>query len=126
LLKGKNEMPLTILHSFVGAATGVSFYLLERSLAEKEIDSEALKRSALIGGIAGALPDILEPPLHRWHRRFFHSYAAFAAAAVAFSASDSFEQLDEEARLAMRTAIAAYLSHLALDSRTPMSLPLML
>jgi len=38
---------------------------------------------AVLASVAGAsLPDVLEPPVHSWHRRFFHSLGALLGSAA--------------------------------------------
>jgi len=119
-------MPKTELHAIVGAVTGASFYLIDRRLSEKPVDPEDLGASFMLGGLAGALPDILEPPLHRAHRRFFHSFATLAATAYSLSQVHSATDLDEKQKTLLKSSIAAYMSHLLLDSRTPVGLPLVI
>lgn len=118
-------MPLTLLHGLTGAAAGATFYAIEKTLTEKPIEPEQLGRAALFGGIAGALPDILEPPLHRYHRRFFHSITTLAAGAYALSQVDA-QDMEDEDKTVLKASLTAYLSHLLLDSRTPMGLPLLI
>ena len=119
-------MPMTKLHTVIGAATAASFYIIDRNMSGKALDPEALGASFMIGGLAGALPDILEPPLHRHHRSFFHSFTTLGAAAYTFSRIDANEVLDDEQKTLLKAALAAYLSHLLLDSRTPVGLPLII
>ncbi len=117
-------MPLTKLHTIIGAVAGASYYLIDRGISEKPVEPEALGACFMLGGLCGALPDVLEPPLHRRHRSFFHSFTTFGAAAYTFSRIDSLEELTEEQKTMLKAALTAYLSHLLLDSRTPVGLPL--
>jgi membrane-bound metal-dependent hydrolase YbcI (DUF457 family) len=118
-------MPQTKLHTIIGAVTSASFYAIDRGISNKPIDGEALGASFMLGGLAGALPDILEPPLHRRHRSFFHSFTTLSAAAYTFTRIDENEDLSDDQKILLKAALAAYLSHLLLDSRTPVGLPLL-
>ncbi|MFA6451701.1 MAG: metal-dependent hydrolase [bacterium] len=119
-------MPMTKLHTLIGAVAGATYYAIDRNISDKPVDPEALGAVFMLCGIAGALPDILEPPLHRKHRSFFHSFTTLGAAAYAFARVDANEDLDEEQKAILKAALAAYLSHLLLDSRTPVGLPLLI
>lgn len=119
-------MPKTGLHAITGAATGAAAYALDRLARNEPVNNDRLWSVALAGGLAGALPDILEPPLHRRHRRFFHSRVTLAAAALFLVMLDSGESLDDEQKAAVRALVLAYLSHLLMDSTTPMGLPFIL
>jgi membrane-bound metal-dependent hydrolase YbcI (DUF457 family) len=118
-------MPLTPLHAIAGAAAGAAYYAAETAIAAEPLDPEALTHAAVIGGIAGAMPDILEPPFNRYHRSVFHSFAAVTTAVSLFGNIDSFETLDPRTKKLARAALAAYLSHLALDAGTPVGLPVL-
>lgn len=116
-------MPLTILHAGVGAATGAAGYALDCAISGREVDGDILGRTVLLGAVAGALPDILEPPTDRFHRRFFHSFATLGYTAMLLNAVGERSADDPERRAVAMSLIAAYMSHLLLDSRTPMGLP---
>lgn len=120
------QMPLTVLHAATGAATGATFYMLERTLTDKPVDTDALMDNLVHFGIAGALPDILEPPTHRGHRSFFHSFLTLAGSLYAFSKLDSREDLTDQEKSMKKAHLVAYLSHLLMDSTTPMGLPIVL
>lgn len=119
-------MPLTALHCLTGAATSATWYVVEQKISEKDIDPEILKMVIASGGIAGALPDILEPPFHRRHRSLYHSLLALGASAIACSKISDSSSLSDHEKTFLRSVLAAYTSHLLLDSRTPMGLPLIL
>lgn len=119
-------MPLTIFHAVAGAAAGATSYALECAIADQTPDAETLAQSALIGGLAGAMPDILEPPINRYHRSLFHSAATLGTAAWLFAQIDENENLDSRGKSLARSALAAYMSHLLLDSATPVGMPLLI
>ncbi|SRR6266566_5854351 len=63
--------------SLVGVAVGV---YTARNLEGWPVLARIL--GAVLGSVAGAaLPDALEPALHSWHRRSFHSWGALAGTA---------------------------------------------
>ena len=119
-------MPLTILHAAVGAGAGAAFYAADCQSNDRKIDGEILRQVILLGGIAGALPDLLEPPTHRRHRSFFHSFATLGAATFLLFSIDGMSELDEDEKSKVKSLIISYLSHLLLDSGTPMGLPFLL
>ncbi len=116
-------MPLTNLHAVVGGIAGASFYAVERTFADKEIDRDDAIAHFLFGALAGSLPDILEPPLHRRHRRFFHSYFTLGATALALASVDNLKDASNDNKLVLKAMLSAYMAHLLLDSTTPMGLP---
>ena len=96
---------------------------------------EKQKRQATLKPIAGAgiaalttnLPDILEPAINPHHRQVFHSF--LVAIAVGYTWKELYrwqpeENGDKALRFILMTGCAAYLIHLALDSLTSRSIPL--
>jgi membrane-bound metal-dependent hydrolase YbcI (DUF457 family) len=76
-----------------------------------------------IGGLAGILPDLLEPADSPFHRKFWHSgllSVALCRGMVKLGQSG----LSEQTKACLQGGTAGYLSHLFLDSITPMGLPL--
>ena len=76
-----------------------------------------------IGGLAGILPDLLEPADSPFHRKFWHSTllgAALCCSMVKLGESG----ISKETKVCLQGGTAAYLSHLLLDLSTPMGLPL--
>lgn len=117
-------MPLTILHAGVGAATAAAAYAADRAVNNEPVDTERLGHTALLGALYGAMPDILEPPTNRYHRKLFHSAATLAAAVLVLERIERREDFRSGVKAAARSAMLAYMTHLLLDSRTPMGLPL--
>lgn len=117
-------MPWTVLHAGVGAAAGAAAYALDRTVNHKPLDSEMLGQSAVIGALYGAMPDILEPPTNRFHRKFFHSFTTLASLCVIVQKIESRDDYSAGFKAMVRSSLLAYMTHLLLDSRTPMGLPL--
>ncbi len=72
-------MPNARVHRTVGTIVGGGVTLL----ATKELPDEG-RAAAVLGGllggyVGGALPDVLEPAIHSWHRSACHSGAAGTA-----------------------------------------------
>jgi membrane-bound metal-dependent hydrolase YbcI (DUF457 family) len=80
---------------------------------------------AVIGGVVfGCLPDLLEPANSPCHRGLFHSVGC--GGAVFYGAFGTHtEAWESEDRMKIRSMALSYLSHLYLDSKTPMSLPVL-
>ena len=118
-------MPLTKLHILTGGAASAGYFSLDRGLRGKDFDAETLAESFVLGAVAGSLPDVLEPPLNRRHRKFFHSMFTLGAAAAGFSRIDKNDALDDEEKAFLKGLLVAYMSHLAMDSRTRKGIPLL-
>lgn len=87
---------------------------------------ESLTSILIARGLA-SLPDKLEPATNPHHRQFFHSWLAAGGVAYLFRCLhrwDPVEPYKRIIRLIGKAACVAYLAHLALDSLTPRSLPL--
>lgn len=78
-----------------------------------------------IGGVIFAcLPDMIEPATSPFHRGFFHSVGC--GSMVTYGAfGDHSEEGQPEERMQVRSMALCYLSHLVLDSGTPMRLPVL-
>lgn len=85
----------------------------------------------LAAGVVGAfctnLPDILEPATSPNHRKVFHSVACVVVLIAGFKKAWAWQPEDDLGKLLRFVALAGtagYLVHLALDSTTKRSLPL--
>lgn len=81
-----------------------------------------------LGALCGSLPDLIEPATNPHHRQFFHSVAFGIIVFEGLRRVYKWQPNDDWQRLARGiTLIAggAYLVHLAMDSTTPRSLPLL-
>ena len=128
-------MPRALPHLIFGALAAASAsYLEQRQLAvvmQSQSNSSALTfspsfgrifRSALLGGLGGALPDRLEPADTPNHRKFFHSLV------VGFGVAEATRRVlrmpPSNLRSDLLALLSGYGSHLVADAFTPRSLPL--
>jgi hypothetical protein len=79
--------------------------------------------AAICGVVAACLPDMLEPATNPRHKGFFPSVGCGSAVTIGTFGKHS-EEWEPEDRMKVRSMALSCLSHLALDSRTPMGLPL--
>ena len=117
----------------IGSGLGMAlaaYYDATNSQAQQKTAEEARSTALIAGGLGalcGSLPDLIEPATNPHHRQFFHS-VAFAALAVEglrrIYQWQPKDDLDRTIRGLTLIAGGAYLIHLAMDSTTPMSLPL--
>jgi membrane-bound metal-dependent hydrolase YbcI (DUF457 family) len=77
---------------------------------------------ATIGTIGGILPDLLEPANHPHHRKFFHSVTATTAVGYGIYKAHK-SDMSHESKTAITTIGVGYISHVLLDSETPMGIP---
>jgi membrane-bound metal-dependent hydrolase YbcI (DUF457 family) len=75
-----------------------------------------------VGAAAASLPDLLEPALNPFHRRFFHSITVACVILFAIFGRPS-KRLAAKTREMIALTGFSYISHLALDIITPMGLP---
>ena len=124
-------------HLITGAAIGGGILVLNNLLEQgKRVQAgqqPGLERAELlgqlllgagIGGLAGVLPDILEPADNPRHRKTFHS---LLLALLLYRGMVKLGQsgLPADTQVCLQGGAAAYLSHLLLDLTTPMGLPLL-
>ena len=117
----------------IGSGLGMAlaaYYDATKPQAQQKTAEEARGTALIAGGLGalcGSLPDLIEPATNPHHRQFFHS-VAFAALAFEGLRRIYRWQPEDDLHRTIRglTLIAggAYLIHLAMDSTTPMSLPL--
>jgi hypothetical protein len=120
----------------VGAlAGGFAMYRANGSILQVLI---AAAVGACVGVVGSRAPDWIEPATHGWHRRFFHSWAWIRYAGMpAISLLAIWCGRARRRRLPLVTGlleavaigasagfVGGYASHLALDWRTPRSLPM--
>lgn len=84
--------------------------------------------AAGVAWVTATLPDLLEPANSPHHRQFFHS-AAFASLLIN-SLRHLYEwEAENDGHLHLKDTLlvigSSYLSHLAMDSTTPMGLPIL-
>ncbi len=110
-------------HIVIGVVAGLAVYGIYKSSKNKEWDFWEMCGAAALGGLAGTLPDILEPANSSHHRQFFHSFALLAGFLLKDKAYDKF-QLSGTQRNLCNIALGSYASHLLVDGLTPRSLPI--
>lgn len=111
----------------ITAGVLVSIILLSDLVLKGIVLSPIILPVALASSIIGSvLPDIVEPPRNRRHRKFFHSLV-FLALLLAFLENTYMELLTgglaDEIVFCLLFAGAGYASHLVLDALTPAGLP---
>ncbi|MGM0509847.1 MAG: metal-dependent hydrolase [Thermoplasmatota archaeon] len=104
------------------------------SLPTADLVISFFEKSALIGSALGfaavifgaVLPDILDPPFSRKHRRFAHSKVLFVIMLILYMVtlfSITYRSMNDELGIwAIHFFLLGYLSHLILDSFTPAGL----
>ena len=119
-------MPNALTHRS-GAGLIVGLALLSVEIKKKELTHAPLTGS-VIAAICTNIPDLLEPAVHSHHRQFFHSVAF--AGMIGLGMYKAYEwkpetDLDKFIRICLLAAGAGVLIHLAMDSVTPRSIPLL-
>jgi len=119
-------MPNAITHKAVsGIVVGVGVALWEQR--EKRDISWQTPTTASIAWLSGTLPDLIEPAIHPNHRQFFHSVLFGFILGTVLHKLWKWEPEEAWQKIARILAIAvagSYLVHLAMDSLTAKSLPL--
>lgn len=111
-------------HTFIGGLSGLVVSLYSQG------DDDSLAKpvaGTALGAVFGKLPDILEPATNPHHRQFCHSVLVLSA--IGYGIKKVYDWKPEDStekffRVALLSASAGYISHLLLDSSTPMGLPL--
>ncbi len=130
-------MPNRQVHLRAGAITGAltsgvrSLYREhQRQLQQPGYQIDWLKVAGMtlagtgVGAILALLPDILEPATDWRHRKFFHSMTTAGLVAYATYLNETNQEIPDELRQLLTVGAAGYLSHLVLDSQTPIGLPI--
>ena len=119
-------MPNAATHR-LGAALVVGGFSAYSENKKGESSSKPLAHAAFAAA-CGTLPDILEPALNPNHRRFFHSVGFSGLLGYGlYQLHQKWQPQDEVEKVIKNMALiagSAYLIHLAMDSTTPKSLPL--
>jgi len=118
-------MPNAFAHR-AGAAITVGTVIYQYEKNNGESTSKPIT-GAGIAAVLGTLPDIIEPACSPNHRQFFHSFGMFGLVGLGLYKLNQWEPedgFDEALRFVLMAASGAYLVHLAMDSSTPKSLPL--
>jgi len=114
----------------VGAVGGGVYSAVRQYEAAKDRPAEDFDVSEVIwdsvkggavGAVAGALPDVLEPPLSPNHRGFFHSVPLLAV--PVFGATLLLRRSKTVLSGLFFSFLVGYGSHLCVDGNTPQGLP---
>lgn len=119
-------MPNALAHRS-GAALLVGAALLSIESRKKEFTHAPITGSA-IAAVCTNIPDWLEPAMHPHHRQFFHSFAFAGLVGYGMYKAYQWEaasDLDKFIRFGLLAAGAGVLIHLAMDSATSRSLPIL-
>ena len=110
-------------HSIIGALVSLGLYGLYKYMKQEKPTVLGAIGSLLLGGIAGVLPDIVEPANSPNHRSFFHSVTLLMILTYGNHKVWESQNLTDEQKLVVSLLSAAYGSHLFSDSSTPKSIP---
>lgn len=119
-------MPNALAHRS-GAALLVGVALLSIESQKKEFTHAPITGS-IVAAACTNIPDWLEPAIHPHHRQFFHSFAFAGLVGYGMYKAYQWEtesDLDKFIRLCLLAAGAGILIHLAMDSATSRSLPIL-
>jgi len=113
-----------IEHAVVGALVSLGAYSLYKCLKQETPTVTGALGSIILGGFAGALPDLIEPATSPNHRSCFHSVALLAILAHGNQKIWESQNLTEHQKLAISLFSAAFGSHLLSDSGSAKGIPL--
>ena len=116
-------MPNARTHFLVGAGAGAIAYCLIRKAQNQPIEFPGLLGMGLVGGVAGLLPDIIEPATSPNHREIAHSFTALVAISSGINRLKENQNLESTQKELLLALAFGYGSHLLLDAGTPASLP---
>ncbi|MCP4581765.1 MAG: hypothetical protein GY839_09105 [candidate division Zixibacteria bacterium] len=109
-------------HIKAGIITGIVVNYGLKWLVRNDL-SVGLIYSIILGIIGEILPDILEPPTSRWHRKLWHSKKMIMYMALLVLVLLIIPLLKDSMKAGIVIVLISYLIHLILDSRTPAGLP---
>jgi len=114
-------------HQFAGAMAALA--ITQNDTSEKSCALHHPAAAISVGAFLGRLPDMIEPALgNPNHRQFFHSFGFAGLLGYGlYQLHQKWQPQDEVEKVAKNIALiagSAYLIHLAMDSTTPKSLPL--
>lgn len=110
----------------LGAAFVIGSTLAIQESKRGEVTARPLLGAAG-GALLGTLPDIIEPALHPNHRQFFHSLGMVGLVGMGLYKLNEWKpdnDFDKTVKFFGMVAAGAYLVHLAMDSNTSKSLPM--
>ncbi|MFP4400401.1 MAG: metal-dependent hydrolase [Candidatus Woesearchaeota archaeon] len=112
------------MHFLTGGGVGLANYILRNKQISREITfSEALS-VFLVSGVAGLVPDFVDPPTNPNHRSIGHSVIGNGILVPKlFDKINNNQNLSESDKIFWQSALLGFISHLALDSTTTAGLP---
>ncbi len=111
-------------HIIMGGFAGALYYFEIKSIFNEQPTLAGCLGCITLGCLGGKLPDLLEPATSGSHRRFFHSTGIGILGIFLLRRLIKNGDISKETKMLMGAPGMGYLSHLALDSLTPRSLPL--
>lgn len=112
-------------HAALGACTGAGVVLLFNKSIGLKTEPGDVAIGALLGGMAGLIPDFLEPATHPHHRALCHSMLTLFTVSYASWKLYYTPKLTPDQKKLLTTLAGGFLSHLVGDSFTPIGLPLL-
>jgi len=116
----------TFEHGILGALVSLGLYEAYKHLRHENPTVQEVLGSLVLGGFAGILPDLIEPPTNPNHRSFFHSSALLGLFAYGNKKVLESPKFTDNQKLFVTLFSAAFGSHLASDSTTAKGIPLLL
>ena len=115
-------------HRAVGVTAGAAFTVIKYMIQKKDDPNLAFPWGELLTSIGvgyslASLPDMIEPATDPNHRKYFHSSAMTGLVGYG-TFGKHMGNMDKNFKKAFQPIGVAYLPHLAADSFTPRSLPL--
>jgi len=117
-------MPDNIEHAIAGGIVGLTCYLGNSNLTKNKPSLIGVLVASTLGGIAGLLPDIIEPPNNPNHRGLFHSASVGGLLTYLLKDVAKSNTIRQEGKLISAIFGLGYLSHLFMDSSTKKGLPI--
>ncbi len=118
-------MPNANTHALVGGLVGTSNYIIQHRIQNEQFDLGELLAVSLGSVFFGLLADRIDPPTNPNHRSIGHSVSINTLLLPKlWNAIENNTNLNFKQKKYFQSMICSYASHLALDSTTPMGLPL--
>jgi membrane-bound metal-dependent hydrolase YbcI (DUF457 family) len=119
-------MPMDkIEHAILGSLVSLGLYAGYKSLKKENLTLQGVLGSLVLGGFAGILPDVIEPPSSPNHRGFFHSMAFLGMLSYGNNKMIGSQRMTDGQKLLTVLFSVAYGTHLASDSVTAKGIPLL-
>lgn len=110
------------VHAVAGGITGLVLYGCYKNYEKEEWTFGGVIGAICLGSLVGLLPDIIESAANGpHHREIFHSVILLISMILAYNKIGK----NEFSKLLVNIGLGGYVSHLILDSLTPMGLPIL-